>query len=255
MSNSSNAGYASSALPPATGSSKLNVGTTERIISVVAGTILGVFAARKFNSTTGKILAVAGVVLLKRGVTGVCEVNSLMNRNTAHKRASAMEIESTLTIDKSRKEVFTFWRNLENLPRFMKHLKDVTVLDDQRSSWSAKLPGGVGKVSWEAVIEQEEENKLLCWTSLPGSTIDNAGEIQFADAAPGKTEIRAKISYRLPAGDVGSVAGKMFNPVVEKMIKDDLVRFKSLIESGDSAESVSAKSKSSGKRKVGSSVL
>ncbi|HYF67231.1 MAG TPA: SRPBCC family protein [Ohtaekwangia sp.] len=166
-----------------------------------------------------------------------------------------MEIESTLTIDKSRKDVFTFWRNLENLPRFMKHLKDVTVLDDQRSSWSAKLPGGVGKVSWEAVIEQEEENKLLCWTSLPGSTIDNAGEIQFEDVAPGKTQIRAKISYRLPAGDVGSVAGKMFNPVVEKMIKDDLVRFKSLIESGEVSESNRSQPRSSGKRKVGSSVL
>jgi uncharacterized membrane protein len=97
-----------------------------------------------------------------------------------------------------------------------------------------ETPGGVGQVSWEAVIEQEEDNEFISWSSLPGSTVDNAGEISFTDSPyPGQTEVRAKISYRLPAGDVGGVAGKLFNPVVEKMIKDDLRRFKSLIETGE----------------------
>jgi uncharacterized membrane protein len=223
-----------SALPPATGSNKLNVGNAERVLSVIGGTVLAIVAAKNFNKTSGKVFGLAGLMLLKRGITGFCEVNHLLKRNTANRKSSAMEAKATLTINKTRSEVFNFWRNFENLPKFMKHLKEVEVLDERRSSWTARIPGGVGQVSWEAVIEQEEDNEFISWSSLPGSTVDNAGEISFTDSPyPGQTEVRAKISYRLPAGDVGGVAGKLFNPVVEKMIKDDLRRFKSLIETGE----------------------
>lgn len=175
---------------------------------------------------------------MKRGVTGYCEVNHLLKRNTAHKKAAAMEVKATFTINKPREEVFSFWRNFENLPNFMKHLHSVEVLDEKRSSWSARLPGGVGVISWEAVIDDEAENSLISWTSLPGSKIDNAGVIRFSDAPRNEgTEIHAHISYRLPAGDLGSVAGKLFNPLVESMIREDLRRFKSLLETGEIANS------------------
>jgi uncharacterized membrane protein len=80
--------------------------------------------------------------------------------------------------------------------------------------------------------------------SLPGSTIDNAGEIRFKDAPRNEgTEIHAYISYRLPAGDVGSVAAKLFSPMVESMIREDLRRFKSLMETGELPTSASGTSK------------
>jgi uncharacterized membrane protein len=223
-----------SALPPATGSSQLNVGTGERIASVIGGTALAVYAIRNFGKPSGKILGLAGLILLKRGVTGYCEVNNALGRNTAHKKASAIEVKATYTINKPREEVYAYWRNFENLPAFMKHLENVVVKDEKTSTWTAKVPGGVGTVTWDAVIQEEEMNRLICWTSLPGSTIDNAGEIRFVDA-PGNngTEIHAEISYRLPAGDAGSVAGKLINPFVERMVKEDLRRFKSLMETGE----------------------
>jgi uncharacterized membrane protein len=233
FSTSSVVGQASS-IPPATGSSKLNVGQAERIASVIGGTTLAVMAIKNWRSFSGQAMGVLGAILLKRGVTGYCEVNHLLKRNTAIKKAAAMEVKATFTINKPREEVYAYWRNFENLPSFMKHLEDVEVVDENRSSWTAKLPGGIGKVSWEAVIEEEELNSLISWTSLPGSTIDNAGEIRFSDAPRNEgTEVRARISYRLPAGDVGSLAGKLFNPVVEKMIREDLRRFKSLLETGE----------------------
>jgi uncharacterized membrane protein len=223
-----------SSIPPATGSSTLNVGQAERIISVIGGTTMAVLAIRNWNKVYGKAFGVLGAILLKRGVTGFCEVNHFMGRNTAHKKAAAMEVKATFTINKPREEVYSFWRNLENLPSFMKHLDEVEVLDEKRSSWTAKLPGGVGKVSWEAVIQEEEPNALLSWSSLPGSKIDNAGELRFAEAPRNEgTEVHARISYRLPAGDVGSLAGKLFNPLVEGMIREDLRRFKSLLETGE----------------------
>jgi uncharacterized membrane protein len=232
--NSVEAGAYSSAVPPATGSNKLNTGSNERIISVLAGLALAVFAFKNLKTTGGKVLGLAGLMLLKRGVTGYCEINNLIGRNTANKKSAAMEVKVIMTINKPRNEVFGFWRNFENLPAFMSHLHAVEVLDERRSSWSANLPGGVGHVSWEAVIEQEQENELISWSSLPGSTIDNAGEIRFSDSRwPGETEVCAKISYRLPGGDAGSVAGKLFNPFVEKMIRNDLKSFKSLMETGE----------------------
>jgi uncharacterized membrane protein len=231
--NSSFAEAQASSLPPATGSSRLNVGTGERIASVIGGTALAIFAARKFNTVTGKLLGLAGLMLLKRGATGYCEVNNAFGRNTAHSKSKAMEVRVTYSINKSKEEVYAFWRNFENLPSFMKHLEHVSVQDSMKSEWTAKLPGGVGTVSWQAIITDEEENRLIAWSSLPGSTIDNAGEVSFTDSPLGGTEIHARISYRLPAGDAGSVAGKLFNPLVEKMIKEDLRRFKSLMETGE----------------------
>jgi uncharacterized membrane protein len=161
----------------------------------------------------------------------------MFGRNTAVKKAPAMEVTGTFVIHKPRTEVYAFWRNLENLPRFMTHLKEVHVLDERRSSWTAKLPGGIGTVSWDAMVENEQENSLLSWCSLPGSTIDNAGTVTFKDAEGGRaTEIDVAISYRLPAGQVGSIAARLFNPAVKQLLKADIERFKSLMESGEAPQ-------------------
>jgi uncharacterized membrane protein len=235
---SSDAGQATN-LPPATGSSKINVGTVERIASVITGTALAIYAVRNWNNTSGKLLGLTSLILLKRGSTGYCEINNAIGRNSALKKASAMEADATFTINKPKEEVFAFWRELSNLPVFMQHLKKVEVQDQQRSRWTAKLPGGVATISWEAIIQEEEPNHLIAWSSLPGSTIDNAGEVRFSDA-PGNegTVVQARISYRLPAGDLGSVAGKLFNPLVENMIRQDLRRFKSFLETGQAVSGI-----------------
>jgi len=234
MSESASIEGLSTAIPPATGSSRINVGKTERMLSVIAGTAISVLATRKWNTGYGKGLGLIGVFLLKRGVTGYCEVNTLMKRSTAHKKAPAIEVKATFTVGKPIGEVYDFWRAFENLPQFMKHLEEVEVLDERRSSWTARVPGGLGRVSWEAVIQEEIPNRLIAWTSLPGSTIDNAGEVRFSDAPDnGGTIVNARMSYRLPAGDVGGMAGKLLNPIVEGMIREDFRRFKSLLETGE----------------------
>lgn len=224
----------SSAIPPATGSSIINIGATERIVSVLGGSALAALGFRSIRERNGMVMALAGGYLVMRGLTGFCAINKLLNRNTHVKKASAIEVTGTFTINKSREEVYAYWRNLENLPGFMKHLEDVDVLDDRRSSWKARIPGGIGTISWEAEITEDEPGSYLAWCSLPGSVIDNAGEVRFADA-PGNsgTEVRAEITYRLPAGDVGSAVGKLFSPVVEQIVREDIRRFKDIMESGE----------------------
>lgn len=225
----------SSMLPPATNSSNLNVGRRERIISVLAGTVLSTAGIRRIGRPDGLIMTLAGGYLLTRGITGFCFMNKLTRRDTAHRKVPALEITNTFTINKPRKEVYTFWRKLENLPRFMKHLAEVRETTEKRSVWKTRIPGGISTISWEAEIVQDDADNYLSWTSLPGSAVDNAGEVRFMDA-PGDrgTEVWAHISYRMPAGDVGKIVGKLFNPVVEQLVREDLRRFKSLLETGES---------------------
>ncbi len=236
----SNAQGVASALPPATGSSNINIGTSERLVSALGGAALAVWGLRNLNSAPGISMLLGGSYLLIRGFSGYCPVNEMVGRNTAdtQKRAAAMEITATYTINKPKSDVYAFWRKLENLPKFMRHLEEVKELDDRRSTWTAripgadKIPGSLGTVTWEAEIVEDISGELIAWSSMPGSTIDNAGEVRFRDVHGNATELSACISYRLPAGDIGSVTAKMFNPALEKMIREDLRAFKNLIESG-----------------------
>lgn len=221
-------------LAPATGSSTINVGNEERILSAIAGAALASYGLRHLFTMRGLLSAAAGGLLLSRGITGYCMVNNALGRNSAVRKTSAMEANATFVINKPRHQVYAFWRQLENLPRFMKHLETVHVLDSFRSTWTAKVPGNLGTVSWEAAITEDREGEFLSWSSLPGSTVDNAGSIEFRDSPNGQdTEIQVKMTYRLPGGDIGTLAGKLFNPAVESMIMEDVRRFKSIMETGE----------------------
>jgi uncharacterized membrane protein len=230
-----------SALPPATGSSTINLGTSERIVSAFGGAALTVIGLRNIGSISGVTMLLGGGYLLARGLSGYCAISNAIERKSENRNASAMEVKSTFTVNKPRADVYAFWRKLENLPRFMQHLENVTELDDKRSTWTAKIPGAdklpgkLASVSWEAEITDDISGELIAWSSLPGSTVDNAGEVKFTDSADGKgTQIATCISYRLPAGDLGMMAAKLFNPAIERMMRDDLRRFKMLLEMTDS---------------------
>lgn len=225
--------------PPASGSSRTNVGDAERIASVLGGALLSFFgikeiAEEKQLTTGGMVLALAGGALLFRGTTGYCPVNQAFDRDSSTSQAKPIEMIRTVTVNKPRAEVYAFWRQLENLPHFMQYLSEVKQLDERRSHWKAKIPGNVGTLEWDAEILVEEENERIVWRSIPGATVDNAGEVRFKDA-PGDwgTEVQAFISYRPPAGYVGKGAASLFSPVFEQLVKEDLRRFKQVMETGE----------------------
>ena len=77
-----------------------------------------------------------------------------------------IEVRKTITVARPPSDVYAFWRNLENLPRFMEHLESVRVLDDLRSSWKAKGPAG-SEYEWQAEITEDRPGELIAWRSLP----------------------------------------------------------------------------------------
>ena len=224
-----------SPLPPATGSSNINLNTSERVVSAFGGAALAAMGLKNLGSIGGLTMLLSGGYLLVRGLSGYCPVTNAIQRS-ASRQASAMEVDVTFIVNKPRSDVYAFWRKLENLPTFMQHLESVKELDDARSRWTAKLPGGIGTVSWQAQIIEDISGELIAWSSMPGSTIDNAGEVRFTDAPGNKgTEIKASITYRLPGGDLGSIAAKLFNPAVEKIMREDMRAFTQLLETGDTS--------------------
>ena len=219
--------------PPVTGSSHINVGNAERIASVVGGALLAYYGLRKPNAG-GVAMAAAGGALLFRGATGYCPVNEALGRDSSSGKSISIDITRSLTIRRPRAEVYQFWRQLENLPQFMEHLQDVRQLGPKQSHWVARIPKGVGTVEWDADIIQEEPGSLIAWRSLPGSDVDNAGEVRFKDAPAGRgTVVQATISYRPPVGVVGGSLAKLLNPAFQVMVKNDLRRFKQLMETGE----------------------
>jgi uncharacterized membrane protein len=219
--------------PPASGSSHINVGRPERVLSAVGGAALTWLGLRK-PGAAGFAAALAGGMLLFRGATGYCFMNQVLGRDTSNGEDISVDIIKTITVERPRTEVYQFWRMFENLPKFMEHLESVRQDGPQRSHWKARIPGGLGTINWDADIINEKENELIAWRSLPNSDIDNAGEVRFSDSPDGRgTIVQAVISYSPPVGSVGGLAAKMLNPVFKSMVEKDLRYFKRFMETGE----------------------
>ena len=219
------------------GTPEVNVGANERALSVAGGALLALVGLR-MRSTRGLLAFGAGAALIHRGYSGHCNVYSMLGRSTADAPApgkyfhDGIHVEVSYTIQKPRAELYAFWRNFENLPRFMEHLESVRVADEKRSHWVARAPAG-RTVEWDAEIINEEMDKLIAWRSLGGADVDNAGSVRFVDA-PGDrgTEVRVVLDYIPPAGRVGKWVATLFGEAPEIQIKEDLRRFKRLMETG-----------------------
>jgi uncharacterized membrane protein len=191
----------------------------------------------------GLVLAVLGGSLVWRGVSGHCNVYEALGINTSkHKNHPAgvehsqgIKVEKSVMINKAPEELYRYWRNFENLPRFMNHLEAVRVIDDKRSHWIAKAPLGT-TVEWEAEIINEKENELIAWCSVADSSVPNAGSVRF-EKKPNASEtlVKVAINYEPPGGTLGATIAKIFGEEPEQQIEDDLRRFKQVMEAGETA--------------------
>ena len=141
---------------------------------------------------------------------------------------------SVVTINRPVGEVFTYFRDLANLPNFMENVVSIDTVDAKRSHWVVKAPAGK-TVEWDATVTQESPNSLLCWESEADADVPNSGRIEFRDAGPRGTIVTATIAYDPPGGFVGKVIAKMFQREPAIQARRDLRRFKQLMETGEIA--------------------
>jgi uncharacterized membrane protein len=143
------------------------------------------------------------------------------------------DVHGSVTIKAEPRAVYDYWRRLENLPRFMKHLERVEEFDGTRSHWVARAPLGM-EVEWDAEITDDTPGERIAWSSTQGSQIWNAGEVTF-EPAPGDrgTEVHVRLQYAPPGGQVGAAIARLLGEEPKNQIKGDLRRLKQVIETGE----------------------
>src|SRR4051812_9185711 len=219
---------------------EVNVGNTERWVSAIAGGAIAVAGLRS-RSLLGLLGAAAGGALVYRGATGHCSGYAALGINTADQDGAqpqeyferGIHVQESMTINRSPWDLYQFWRNFDNLPRFMQHVQSVKVVDEKKSHWVVDGPAGK-RVEWDAEIINDEPNALIAWRSLGGATVDNAGSVRFVPGPEGRgTEVRVVIDYIPPAGFVGKWVAALFGKNPASEIKEDLRRFKRVMETGE----------------------
>jgi uncharacterized membrane protein len=197
--------------------------------------LLGGVLANPENNRGRTLFATANVLAVTALDVMCAKQLSKQPDTVAHKYADRGIIHTrrAITIARPVNEVYSFWRNFENLPRFMRHLESVTVLGDRRSHWKARSP--VGKsVEWDAEITEDRANELIGWRSLAGADVFNAGTVSF-DAAPGGrgTEVRVDLQYDPPFGKLGSKVAMLVREEPGQQVQDDLRHLKQVMETGE----------------------
>ena len=222
---------------------QINVGGAERAVSVAAGAILALTGISR-RSLPGLLIAGVGGAMIYRGSTGHCPVYEALELDTARDQQHTTEEEisergihvaQAMLINKSPEELYRFWRNFENLPRIMRHVESVRVIDERRSHWvvrAHKVPGG--RVGWDAEITRDDPNALIAWRSLDGSDIQTTGQIRFAKGLGDRgTEVHVDMDYVPPAGRLGKWIATIFGQNPQRLIREDLRNFKRLMEIGE----------------------
>ena len=187
------------------------------------------------NSTTAKSANSALAAATLAGVTALdvwCALKSSRTDEAAMETHTA-RVRKSIQINRSPVEVYKFWRDFQNLPRFTSNLESVQLISDRRSHWVATGPAG-RRIQWDAEIVEDHENQLIAWRSLEGADVEHYGSVRF-EAAPGDrgTFIKVEILYSPPVGVLGTTVAKLFGRAPDQQVHEDLLHLKQILETGE----------------------
>jgi uncharacterized membrane protein len=139
----------------------------------------------------------------------------------------------TVCINRPRSELYAFWREFSHLPAFMENVQSVTELSRTRSHWVIAAPAG-RSVEWDSEIIEDVPDQRIAWTSAEGADVRNSGAVEFRDSPTGRgTFVTVTIAYDPPAGELGRLVAKLFHREPKIQARQDLRRFKQLMETGE----------------------
>lgn len=201
-------------------------------------------AARSEDADTGRIALAATAVV---SVTALDVYAGQRLQGVEGIETAEVEVGERITINSTPQDLHAFWRNFENLPRFMRHLASVRVTGERTSHWIATAPAG-RTVEWDAEITDDQPGSRISWRTLPGSEITHSGTVNFEPATHGRgTVVRVQLTYRPPAGYLGVQIARLLGEEPKVQIHDDLRRLKQLLETGEIA---TTEGQPAGKRSV-----
>lgn len=197
--------------------------TVEGWISLLSGGALAGYGTKRAIGDHSKL----GIGLAAGG--GALIYNGLRKR----RHSTGIHVQVAFTINKPVPEVYRYWREMENLPKFMQHLESVRRLDGRRSEWKMRGPMGTS-FTWESEIVDEAENRHIVWRSMSGSMVESSGSLQFREAPGGRgTELIAAMHYGKIGDYIGKGMAQVLGAVPERVLREELRRFKQLLEAGE----------------------
>jgi uncharacterized membrane protein len=214
-----------------------SIGALERVAALTTATAVVAYGLSR-RSFPGVCLAAAATPIAYRGLAGDWPRVGNGHSTRATTRAGlggarGIHVRESVRLEKPIDEVYRFWSNLENLPRFTNYLDEVIDLGNGRSRWIAKGPAGM-RVKWEAEIINRIENKVIGWQSLPGGDVVTAGSVNFDTVRNGRsTQVSVHFQYAPPAGRAGSLIATVFGREPSQTVREDLRRLKQLLEAGE----------------------
>lgn len=214
-----------------------NINNIERAASAAAGSVLGLLGLRR-RDATGLLLMGAGGALLYRAASAHCPAYHALDLSTAtaaqRARPTGVTFTQCVTIDRPAEELYSCWRDYENLPKFMTHLQSVEARENWLTHWVADAPRLLGgRVEWDAVTTIDDKNRRIAWRSLPSSLIEHHGSVEFLPAGNRGATVRVNMHYEPLFGRLGKWGAKLFGKSPEQQIHEDLRNFKRRIEVGE----------------------
>ena len=197
-----------------------------RLLSGVGGSLLTLYSLRR-RGLSKPILSTAGLVLATRGVTNL-DPHSLLGLGMGD---NAIKVHKTINIHAPIDEIYQFWRNFENFPLFMNHVKEVSTDQSGLSTWKVAGPAG-STIEFQSRITQDIPNEVIVWETVPDSQVHHAGFVRFDENWDGSTRVSVQMSYVPPAGALGHAVAQLFGVDPRQAMHEDLVRLKSLLEEG-----------------------
>jgi uncharacterized membrane protein/osmotically-inducible protein OsmY len=198
-----------------------------RVLAGAAGAAM-MASALGIKSWAGAGLALGGAALLARSISNVPLSHLFGVRGGIE---DGIVIQKTMHVYAELDEVYSCWRQIENFPRFMSHVREVKKLSDTMYHWVVDGPAGI-PVEWDSEITADVPGELIAWRTVPGSVVHSSGIVQFEPDAYGDTRVHIRMAYRPPANAVGRTVAKIFGADPRRQMDDDLARFKSYMEVG-----------------------
>ena len=196
-----------------------------RLLSSVGGSLLTLYGLTR-RGVAKPVISTAGLVLTARGVTNL-DTRSLLGLSSGE---NGIRVNKTINIFAPIDEVYQFWRNFENFPLFMNHVKEIST-QGEVSTW--KVAGPVGStVEFQSRITQDTPNDTIAWETLPDSQVRSAGFVRFDENRDGSTRVTVQLTYLPPAGVAGHAVAQLFGVDPRQAMHEDLIRLKTLLEEG-----------------------
>jgi len=212
-----------------------------RLLAGAAGGALAGYGLTR-RDTAGWGLLALGSALAARGGTNL-ELKRLVGIGAGRR---ALDVQKTIHVNAPIEEVFSFWRDYMNFPKFMKNVREVReTARDGQSHWVVNGPGGV-PIEFDTIVTAFVPGEVIAWKTTEGSPVAHAGIVRFDPTRNGGTRVHIRLSYNPPAGAIGAAVAWLTGADPKTQLDEDMVRMKTFIETGRAARDAAARERPTG---------